>query len=182
MDAAAESERATKNDFATNSVQEALKLNWAETDLRRRDQSRGSASLLMEDVHDDILFRSMMKAQLQGQHALSCLRFSLFCNVLPDSTFTTLRVCYISAWCIFGQPMKNHEITISHANDHDFRQIQKAFRSHPVTPACHTRQSPSPPASPPRRKNMKRTNGLKSQDDRFAVSYTHLTLPTKLEV
>ncbi|CAK9065759.1 Delta-1-pyrroline-5-carboxylate dehydrogenase 12A1 [Durusdinium trenchii] len=35
MDAAAESERATKNDFATNSVQEALKLNWAETDLRR---------------------------------------------------------------------------------------------------------------------------------------------------
>lgn len=53
------SERATiiaslKNEFTTTRVKEALKLNWTEEDLRRRDQSRGSA-LYMDDEEDDIL-------------------------------------------------------------------------------------------------------------------------------
>jgi hypothetical protein len=51
-------ERATiisslKNEFTTSRVTEALRLNWPEDDLKRRDQSRGSA--LLVDDHDDIL-------------------------------------------------------------------------------------------------------------------------------
>ena len=51
-------ERATiisslKNEFTTSKVTEALRLNWPEDDLRRRDQSRGSA-MVAED-YDDIL-------------------------------------------------------------------------------------------------------------------------------
>ena len=51
-------ERATiisslKNDFSTRRVTEALRLNWPEDDLKRRDQSRGAA--LLVDDHEDIL-------------------------------------------------------------------------------------------------------------------------------
>ena len=54
------SERATiiaslKNHFTTEKVKEALKLNWTEEDLRKRDQTRGSA-LIAEDYEEDDAF------------------------------------------------------------------------------------------------------------------------------
>ena len=54
------SERATiiaslKNHFTTEKVKEALKLNWTEEDLRKRDQTRSSA-LVAEDFEEDDAF------------------------------------------------------------------------------------------------------------------------------
>lgn len=43
-----------KNDFTTSKVKEALKLNWTEEDLKKRDQSRSSA-LLLEDEDENLL-------------------------------------------------------------------------------------------------------------------------------
>ena len=57
------SERATivaslRNDFSTDRVKQALRLNWTDEDLRRRDQSRGSALMMDEEevmLHDEEL-------------------------------------------------------------------------------------------------------------------------------
>ncbi|CAK9048591.1 Uncharacterized protein SCF082_LOCUS27048 [Durusdinium trenchii] len=54
------SERATiiaslRNHFTTEKVKEALKLNWTEEDLRKRDQTRGS-TLIAEDYEEDDAF------------------------------------------------------------------------------------------------------------------------------
>ena len=44
-----------KNQFATSRVKEALRLNWPEEDLRKRDQAKGSALLVDEDFDDALL-------------------------------------------------------------------------------------------------------------------------------
>ena len=43
-----------KNDFTTSTVKDALKLNWTEEDLKKRDQARGSA-LYLEDEDESLL-------------------------------------------------------------------------------------------------------------------------------
>ena len=44
-----------KNEFTTERVKEALKLNWTDEDLRKRDQVRGSALMLGEEEDDAFL-------------------------------------------------------------------------------------------------------------------------------
>ena len=44
-----------KNQFTTSRVKEALRLNWPEEDLRKRDQAKGSALLVDEDFDDALL-------------------------------------------------------------------------------------------------------------------------------
>lgn len=44
-----------KNQFSTLRVKQALRLNWPEEDLRKRDQAKGSALLVEEDLDDALL-------------------------------------------------------------------------------------------------------------------------------
>ena len=53
-----------KNQFTTTRVQEALRLNWPEEDLRKRDQAKGSA-LLVEDDPDDVLLHDEEDVNLE---------------------------------------------------------------------------------------------------------------------